>query len=158
MVMDKLNEREIPVVTEPLTAERIRDLWSQTYNRGGKPDWSHIFPYYHENIIFEDSIQRIEGIAEFTAMCNRLSGRCEQLHMEILSIVMDSRQVFFQWKMLMMFKKFPSTPLHGCTRLTLGNDNRIIYQRDYFDIWGTILNGIPILRNAYWKFMRRYFG
>jgi limonene-1,2-epoxide hydrolase len=81
-----------------------------------------------------------------------------QLHMEILSIVMDSQQVFFQWKMLMMFKKFPSTPLHGCTRLTLGDDNRIIYQRDYFDIWGTILNGIPMLRNAYWKFMRRYFG
>jgi limonene-1,2-epoxide hydrolase len=156
--MNNIDEREKSVIIEPLTIERIRDLWSRTYNREGKPDWAHIFPYYHEDIIFEDSIQRIEGIAEFTAMCNRLTKRCEQLNMDILSIVMDSRDVFYQWKMVMMFKKFPSTPLYGCTKLTLGDDNRIIYQRDYFDIWGTIFNGIPALRSTYWKFMHRYFG
>jgi hypothetical protein len=71
---------------------------------------------------------------------------------------MDSRTVFFQWKMVMMFKKWPSTPLYGCTKLTFGEDNRIIEQRDYFDLWGTILNGIPYLRKPYWKFMHRYFG
>jgi limonene-1,2-epoxide hydrolase len=143
---------------EPLTTERIRELWSHTYNTEGKPDWSHLFPYYHEDIIFEDTIQRVEGITEFKAMCNRLAERCEQLNMEILSIVMDGKDVFLQWKMVMMFKKYPSTPLYGCTKLTLGEDNRIILQRDYFDIWGTILNGIPILQKPYWKFMRRYFG
>jgi len=156
--MDNPNERKNIISLEPLTVERMRELWSRTYNREGKPDWSHIFPYYHEDIIFEDSIQRIEGIAEFTAMCNRLSKRCEQLHVDILSIVMDTRQVFFQWKMVMMFKKWPSTSLHGCTVLTLGDDHRIIMQRDYFDLWGTILNGIPMLRRAYWNFMHRYFG
>lgn len=29
---------------ERLTPERVRELWSKTYNREGKPDWSHIFP------------------------------------------------------------------------------------------------------------------
>jgi limonene-1,2-epoxide hydrolase len=149
-------EEKIPL--EPLTIEKIRELWAKTYNREGKPDWSHLFPYYHDDIVFEDSVQRIEGKAEFTAMCSRLAGRCEQLNMDILSIVMDSRDVFFQWKMVMTFKKFPSTALYGCTKLTLGEDHRIIQQRDYFDLWGTILNGIPPLRKAYWKFMRRYFG
>lgn len=143
---------------EPLTTERIIDLWSRTYNTEGKPDWSHIFPYYHDDIIFQDIIQRVEGKADFMAMCDRLAGRCEQLNMEIQSIVVNANDVFFQWKMVMMFKRFPSTPLYGCTKLTLGEDNRIIMQRDYFDIWGTILNGIPILRKPYWRFMRRYFG
>ncbi|MCU0486530.1 MAG: nuclear transport factor 2 family protein [Anaerolineales bacterium] len=143
---------------EPLTTERIRELWSRTYNTEGKPDWSHLFPYYHEDIIFEDTIQRVEGITEFKAMCSRLAERCEQLNMEIQSLVMDGKDVFLQWKMVMSFKKYPSTPLYGCTKLTLGEDNRIIMQRDYFDIWGTILNGIPILQKPYWKFMRRYFG
>ncbi len=145
-------------ILEPLTAERFRELWSRTYNTAGKPDWSHIFPYYHEDIIFEDSIQRIEGIEAFTAMCGRLARRCEQLNMEILSLVMEGQVVFFQWKMVMMFRKYPSNPVYGCTKLTLGDDGRIIYQRDYFDIWGSIFNGIPILRRAYWKFMHRYFG
>jgi limonene-1,2-epoxide hydrolase len=156
--MNNIQGHEMNLMVEPLTTEGIRELWSQTYNRDGKPDWSHIFPYYHDDIIFEDTIQRIEGKEEFTAMCHRLSNRCEQLNMDILSIVMDSHNVFFQWKMVMMFKKWPSTPLYGCTKLTLGDDNRIIYQRDYFDIWGTILNGIPYLRKSYWKFMHRYFG
>ena len=150
------HKEELPL--EPLTIEKIRELWAKTYNQEGKPDWSHLFPYYHDDIVFEDTVQRIEGKAEFTAMCNRLSGRCEQLNMDILSIVMDSRNVFFQWKMVMTFKKFPSTALHGCTKITINEDNQIIEQRDYFDLWGTILNGIPPLRKAYWKFMRRYFG
>jgi limonene-1,2-epoxide hydrolase len=143
---------------EPLTAERIRELWSRTYNTNGKPDWSHLFPYYHENIIFEDIIQRIEGIADFTAMCNRLAGRCEQLHMDILSLVMEDRVVIFDWVMVMSFKKYPNTPVYGCTKLTLGDDGRIIYQRDYFDIWGAILDGIPPLHKPYRNFMHRYFG
>ena len=145
-------------MSEPLTPERVRELWVQTYNTQGKPDWTHLFPYYHDDIIFEDSIQRIEGKAEFMAMCNRLARRCEKLNMDIQSIVMGEKQVFFQWKMVMSFKKWPNTALYGCTRLTLAADNRIITQRDYFDLWGTILDGIPLLRKSYWNFMRRYFG
>lgn len=145
-------------MSEPLTPESIRQLWVQTYNTQGKPDWTHLFPYYHDDIIFEDSIQRIEGKAAFMAMCNRLARRCEKLNMDIQSIVMDEKQVFFQWKMVMSFKKWPNTALYGCTRLTLADDYRIITQRDYFDLWGTILNGIPLLRKSYWNFMRRYFG
>jgi limonene-1,2-epoxide hydrolase len=156
--MDDKQALESTPILEPLTIDRIQEVWSLTYNRDGKPDWSHIFPYYSDDIIFEDSIQRIEGKPEFMALCNRLSDRCEQLHMDISSIVMDSRTVFFQWKMVMQFKKWPSTPLYGCTKLTIGEDYRIVEQRDYFDLWGTILNGIPSLRKSYWKFMHRYFG
>ena len=45
----------------PLTVETIRELWSKTYNTKGKPDWSHLYPYYDDDLIFQDSIQRIEG-------------------------------------------------------------------------------------------------
>ncbi|RLI02535.1 hypothetical protein DRO31_03925 [Candidatus Bathyarchaeota archaeon] len=68
-------------ITEPLTAERIKELWSKTYNKVGKPDWSHIFPYYHNDIVFQDTIQRIEGKEAFIELCNRLTDRCEQLSM-----------------------------------------------------------------------------
>lgn len=147
-----------PNILEPLTVERIRDLWSRTYNREGKPDWSHLFPYYHPDIVFEDSIQRIEGIEEFKAMCGRLVQRCEQLNMDIQSIVMDSNVAFLQWKMVMIFNKYPSTPVYGCSKLTIGEDGRIIHQRDYFDLWGDIFNGIPRFKQMYRKFMHKKFG
>lgn len=147
-----------PFPIEPLTSDRIRELWSKTYNNEGKPDWSHIFPYYHEQIVFEDSIQRIEGIDAFKAMCGRLTHRCEQLNMEIHSIIMEANIVFMQWTMVMRFNKYPSTPLYGCSKLTLGEDQRIIHQRDYFDLWGDIFNGIPYFRKTYRKFLRKHFG
>jgi limonene-1,2-epoxide hydrolase len=143
---------------EPLTPERVLDLWSRTYNKEGKPDWSHIFPYYHDEIVFEDSIQRIEGIEAFKALCGRLTRRCEQLNMDILSIAQNSSDIFFQWEMRMIFKQWPSTPIYGCTKLSLGEDGRIIHQRDYFDLWGDIFNNIPGFHRIYRKFMHKYFG
>ena len=143
---------------EKLTPDKIREIWGKTYNSEGKPDWSHIFPYYHDNIVFQDSIQRIEGMADFKEMCHRLTDRCEQLNMEIASVVMEGREIFMQWTMVMVFNKYPSTPMYGCTKLTLADDNRIIHQRDYFDLWGDIFNGIPRFKSIYRSFMRRHCG
>jgi hypothetical protein len=91
-------------------------------------------------------------------MCERLAKRCEQLNMDILSVAMNPNEIFFQWKMTMMFNKYPPTPVHGCSKLTLGDDHRIVHQRDYFDMWGDIFNGIPYFKKSYRKFMRKYFG
>lgn len=142
----------------PLTVDRIRGLWSKTYNKEGKPDWSHIFPYYHDDIVFQDSIQIIEGKEEFIKLCNRLTDRCEQLTMDLYTIAETDNSFIFDWKMEMMFKKWPSNPIYGSTKLTIAEDNRIIHQRDYYDLWGDIINGIPYLVKPYRGFMKRYFG
>jgi limonene-1,2-epoxide hydrolase len=143
---------------EPLTVERIKELWGKTYNREGKPDWSHLFPYYHDEIVFQDSIQIIEGKEDFMALCERLTDRCEQLTMDIITIAETQNTFLFDWKMVMMFRKWPSAPIYGSTKLTIGEDGRIIHQRDYFDLWGDIFNEIPYFHKRYRKFMKRYFG
>jgi limonene-1,2-epoxide hydrolase len=142
----------------PLDVDTIRDLWSKTYNSKGKPDWSHIYPYYHPQVVFQDSIQRIEGFGEFVALCERLTKRCESIQMEILSIAHDSNFILMDWIMTMSFKKYPPTPVYGCTKLILHSDGRIIFQRDYFDLWGDIFNGIPYFKKTYRKFMHKHFG
>ncbi len=141
-----------------LNIDTVLELWSKTYNTDGKPDWSHILPYYHPEIIFQDSIQKLEGIENFKAMTVRLTNRCKQLKMEITSIAQDSNIIIMDWKMTMSFRKFPNTPMYGCTKLTLHNDGRIIEQRDYYDLWGDIFNGIPGFCKLYRKFMRKFFG
>jgi hypothetical protein len=141
-----------------LNADMVRTLWSKTYNTEGKPDWTHIFPYYHEDIIFQDSVQRITGKKDFVSMCNRLTRRCKQLAMEILSVAEAADGFFLQWIMVMVFKNSPSTPVYGCTKLTVDSDGMITEQRDYYDLWGDIFNGIPGFRRIYRKFMKRFFG
>ena len=143
---------------KPLDIYTVKELWSKTYNAHGKPDWSHIYPYYHPDIVFQDSVQRIVGIAEFTALCERLARRCEGLQMVILSIAQDADVILFDWIMTMSFNKYPPTPVYGSTKLILHADGRIITQRDYFDLWGDIFNGIPYFKKTYRKFMRKNFG
>ncbi len=141
-----------------LDPELIRTLWSKTYNTNGKPDWSHLFPYYHENIIFQDSIQRVEGKVAFEALCSRLADRCKELKMDIISLSQNEQVIFMQWEMTMMFKKFPSSILYGCSKLTLNEDSLIIEQRDYYDLWGDIFDNIPRFGKVYRKFMHKKFG
>ncbi len=141
-----------------LNVVTIKALWSITYNREGKPDWSHIFKYYHKDIIFQDTIQRIEGIDSFMAMCNRLTKRTKQLHMEIVSIAQNDNVIMFDWIMTMMFKKYPNTPIYGSTKLVLSEDGLIKEQRDYYDLWGDIFNNIPRFNKMYRRFLIRKFG
>lgn len=142
----------------PLDTKRVMELWSQTYNRNGKPDWSHIFPYYHENIVFEDTVQKVVGKEAFIEMCNRLTKRCEALGMKIFSIAANDGEIFMEWEMTMIFRKTPSTPIYGCTKLTIGEDGRIIHQRDYYDLWGDIFENVPVMKKLYPRFMQRIFG
>jgi len=141
-----------------LSIEEIKEQWSKTYSETGKPDWSHIFPFYHQGIIFQDSIQRIEGKVNFEAMCNRLAKRCKSLKMDILNIVQTDNIVMMEWKMTMSFRFFPNKPIYGSTRLTFNKEGLITEQRDYYDLWGDIYDEIPLLKGIYRGFMRAFFG
>lgn len=142
----------------PLDTNLVLDLWSKTYNTSGKPDWSHIFPYYAEEIIFEDTVQRVTGKPDFIAMCNRLTERCEELQMNITAIAQHDNLIFMEWEMTMIFRKTPSTTLFGCTKLTLNDAGIITRQRDYYDLWGDIFVNVPVMKKAYPRFMKRLFG
>jgi limonene-1,2-epoxide hydrolase len=156
--MTTIKALRINSVLPPLTPALVLDLWSRTYNTNGEPDWSHIFPYYHDNIIFQDAIQKVGGKEAFVKMCERLAARCERLEMEITAVIADPPLIFMEWKMTMIFRKTPKTSLFGCTKLTLAEDGRIIQQRDYYDLWGDIFPNVPVMRRLYPKFMRRIFG
>jgi hypothetical protein len=141
-----------------LNPDTVRELWSRTYNTHGKPDWSHLFPHYHDDIVFQDAIQRVEGRADFEAMCHRLAKRCRELSMRILDVSQEDRIIFLDWEMTLMFERYPSSTLYGCTKLTLGDAGLIVRQRDYYDLWGDIFDNIPRFAKLYRRFMRRRFG
>ena len=136
----------------------VRAVWSKTYNTNGKPDWSHIFPLYHPDVVFRDSIQTINGKDEFMALCNRLTDRCQELKMDIHNVAREGQAIFLQWTMTMIFRKSPSTGLFGSTVLTLQEDGRIISQRDYYDLGGDIFDNVPYFKKSYRKFMKKVFG
>jgi limonene-1,2-epoxide hydrolase len=155
---EKSTEQEKKSHSADLNAESLKELWSKTYNTEGKPDWSHILPYYDDNIYFRDSIQAIHGIAEFRAMTERLTDRSKDLKMNIVNVVIHENIAFLEWEMTIKYKKNPSSVLYGSSRLTLNEEGKIIEQRDYYDLWGDIFDNIPRFGKAYRKFMIKKFG
>lgn len=138
--------------------DQIKELWQKTYNTAGKPDWSHIIPYYAEDMEFRDSIQGIKGKKEFTAMTERLSTRSKDLKMAVVNASQNGNIMFIEWEMTISFKKRPSTIMYGASRLTLNEAGKIVFQRDYYDLWGDIFDNIPRFNKMYRKFMHRKFG
>lgn len=141
-----------------LNAESIKDLWSKTYNTEGKPDWSHILPYYADDIYFRDSIQELRGMEEFKAMTERLTDRSNDLTMNVVRTAQSDKDIFIEWEMTIKFKKNPSSVLFGSSRVTLNDEGKILEQRDYYDLWGDIFDNIPRVRKPYRRFMKRKFG
>jgi hypothetical protein len=155
---EKPIEQEMESNSTGLNAESIKELWSKTYNTEGKPDWSHILPFYDEAIHFRDSIQELHGIEEFKAMTRRLTDRSNDLTMKIVRTAQQNKDIFIEWEMTLKFKKYPGSVLYGSSRVTLNDEGRIIEQRDYYDLWGDIFDNIPRFGKAYRRFMKKKFG
>jgi len=155
---EKPSEKDTSVQTTPLNAESIKELWSKTYNTEGKPDWSHILPYYDDSIYFRDSIQELHGMEAFKAMTVRLTDRSKDLTMKIVRTAQQEKDIFIEWEMTIKFKKNPNSVMYGSSRVTLNDEGKIIEQRDYYDLWGDIFDNIPRFGKAYRRFMRRKFG
>ncbi len=138
--------------------EQLKELWTNIYNTEGKPDWSHIIPFYSEDIFFWDSIQKIHGIHEFKAMTERLIARSNNLTMDVAHISQSDNIIFLEWVMTLSFKKYPNSSVYGTSRVTLNDQGKIIEQRDYYDLWGDIFDNIPRFGKMYRKFMHKKFG
>ena len=138
--------------------EQLKDLWTNIYNTEGKPDWSHILPYYDDDIYFWDTIQKIHGIEEFKALTERLIARSNDLKMDIKNIAQNGNVIFLEWEMTLSFKKYPNSSIFGSSRVTLNNKGKIVEQRDFYDLWGDIFDNIPRFNKMYRKFMHKKFG
>lgn len=154
-----MNLVEQDILDKKITSiETVKELWSQTYNADGKPDWSHIIPFYDDNIYFRDSIQEMHGMIDFKAMTERLTKRSKDLKMKITNAVMQEGLVFIEWEMTIGFKKYPNSIMYGSSRLTINDEGKITEQRDYYDLWGDIFDNIPRFGKAYRRFMKKKFG
>jgi len=140
------------------TKEQVRDLWTLIYHPGRKPDWSHIIPYYHPDILFRDSVQTIRGIQKFTAMTERLARRSATLEMDIRNIAQSEQTIFLEWIMTLRYKNLPKSSVYGSSRITLDAAGKIIEQRDYYDLWGDIFDHIPLVGRLYRWLMFWWFG
>jgi limonene-1,2-epoxide hydrolase len=148
---------------ESMDESRIRDLphflflWQDVYASAGKPGWDHILPYYDKDIYFKDSVQEIRGIEKFCEMTRRLAKRSKSIEFFVHNSAMEGNLIFIEWEMVISYRNYPKSSVFGASRIRL-RDGKVLEQRDYYDLWGDILDNIPFVGKVYRPFVRKRFG
>ncbi len=143
---------------EVMSLERMKEIWLSPYQFGKKPDYSQIYPHYHPNMRFKDSIQEVNGKAKFVELCDRLQKRCSEIRLDIHDMAQNDKIFFVQWTMSIRFRGTPLTPMYGATKITIDDEGLITEHRDYYDLWGDTLDVIPIVGRMYRWFMVNVMG
>lgn len=132
-------------------------LWQEIYANPDRPGWDHVLPYYDEEIRFKDSVQEIRGKTRLSAMLRRLAGRSRRLEFIVHNSLMQGSLILIDWEIRVSYQRLPKSSIFGASRIVL-REGRIIEQRDYYDLWGDILDAIPVARRVYRLIMRALFG
>jgi hypothetical protein len=142
-----------------MTLERLEQIWLSPYGKGKLPDYSQMYPHYHPDCLFHDSVQAFRGRHTFIQMCERLEKRCSEIYMDVHSMGQNGNNIFFaEWTMTISFRNTPLTPIHGATRLNVDDDGLITLHRDYYDLWGDSFDAIPVMGKMYRWFMKNVMG
>lgn len=129
----------------PLTLDKAKQIFSFRGKSaaGEGVDMQLIRDHYHPDVHFQDAIQTIEGKDAVLEMLIRFPQRCDSLRCEVHSAMQQGPLMFIEWSMTMRAKPLPEMTNHGVTKLTLDEEGRVVRHRDFFDLWGDMIDAFP---------------
>jgi ketosteroid isomerase-like protein len=119
----------------------------EVYQNLSKEDLSPLAEIYDEHVIFEDPAHRLEGAAALTRYFQNLYANVEHCAFVISDRQQLGDQGFLTWTMSLIHPKLnrgQTISVQGASHIKFAKD-RIIYQRDYFDLGEMLYEGVPIL-------------
>lgn len=97
---------------------------------------------YDPAMIFQDPIQRLEGVERFLEMSHHLLHRMRKLEWEILGQGGDDDRAFIEWTMKCAPKMGPAVEVSGVTRVR-ARGGKIVDHRDYWDVGELVASALP---------------
>jgi limonene-1,2-epoxide hydrolase len=138
--------------TERFTVETAKQMFSF---RGKNPsgegvDVSIIRNHYHPDVRFQDAIQVVQGKDALIEMMLRFPKRVAELSCTVHEAAQNNDVIFVEWTMDMRARKrLPVMTNHGTSKLRLDENGLVIEHRDYFDLWGDMLDAFPRVSKVY---------
>jgi hypothetical protein len=133
-----------PAATSPrFDAELARRMFSFRGKsaEGEGVDVSIIREHYHPDVRFQDAIQVVEGREGVVEMMLRFPGRVAELSCTVHAALQQDDLIIVEWSMDMRaHRRLPVMTNHGMSKLRLDAAGRVIEHRDYFDLWGDMID------------------
>jgi hypothetical protein len=105
---------------------------------------------YAPHMRFVDPLQEVEGRANFRLVNERLLSRSASLRVEGFSLVGAEPFLMGTWTMIARPKIGPQLTIAGASEFRT-EGGLVVYQRDYWDILGTVMSGFPMIEPIYKK-------
>lgn len=121
--------------------------FKSVYQNLSKDNLESLAEVYHENVIFEDPLHKVEGLSNFIDYFENLYTHVITCTFEISHIINTSDEAAVYWEMHYQHPKLNS----GKTISVMGHsrlkaiDNKIIYHRDYLDLGAMLYENVPLL-------------
>ncbi len=112
--------------------------------------------HYQANAWFKDPFNEVSGLAAIEAIFQRMYLQVAEPRFVIRDHVLQGAQAFITWDFEFGLLKKPQYKLsiHGSSHLRFGEDGRVIYHRDYWDVAEELYEKLPLL-GGLMRFLKR---
>lgn len=101
---------------------------------------------YADNVIFEDPLHRVEGLAALKTYLQRMYAGVEAIDFQFGDVLEAQGQAMLTWTMCMTHRRLRAGEqlvLPGASHIRFGT--RVHYHRDYFDAGALLYERLPVL-------------
>lgn len=101
---------------------------------------------YASDIVFEDPLHRVAGLAQLKAYFERMYEGVESIGFEFGDVIEAPGQAMLTWTMRMTHRRLRAgeeLALPGATHIRFGE--KVHYHRDYFDAGALLYERLPVL-------------
>jgi hypothetical protein len=109
---------------------------------------------YHDDVYFEDPMQRLYGKVALTEGLRRMLTRLRDVEFQIHTLRQIDNEAYLTWTMRFRPPIGPGMCVEGSSHLRL-HEGLIHYHRDYWDMLSSLAETSPLLGLAYRAVMRR---
>lgn len=105
---------------------------------------------YHPHVVFIDPVSHYDGVDALERYFAQLLKKVNYCRFDIQPPLIQGEEASLFWRMEYShpsLKKGQAMSLNGASHLRLA-ENRIIYQRDYYDLGAMIYEHVPVLGGA----------
>jgi len=132
---------------EPLKWPQWLENFVDTYQKLSTDNLALLSSIYHEDVIFIDPLHTVEGLVDLHQYFKNLYTNLSQCDFVIHDVIFNDKQAAIYWKMAYKHPKLnrgEEVVVSGTSRVT-GEDNKVIYHRDYLDVGTMLYEQLPVI-------------
>ncbi|MDG2306126.1 MAG: nuclear transport factor 2 family protein [Candidatus Binatia bacterium] len=148
-----------PKTALDLDAQKVHEIFSMWDKY--VPTVEELREWFTDDLVFEDPLQRTEGIVEYREMNERLLKKNHDLKIQMEAAAQTGLHIMFTFSLSMApSPKRPQTRIYntGMTYVRLNDEGKIEYHRDFWDFNTMFLSAFPKGAQEFYKKMVKKLG